>query len=350
MKAHLKLIILLSVIVLFSCGEGSKRKHNPDSGDMDYSKPMAWGHQQKINAFAENGDWKSCESLLRNSLERFEFTTENEQYFFLERADFKAIEQFHKYKNLIFLAALDSRGELAGFVKERLTKETSDSINESGVAIFAENNLWANDQIVVFIIAENSESLNKLIMLQSNEIFEQFYKKLVQRMNRQVYKRKVRTAESFRNLPWSMKIPENYVVFRNDSSNRFISFLARMNQSSDRYLAVYYEKMAENEVDKEWLVKTRKRIGEQYYEGDDFNDDHVRYKLTEIAGITAYSVMGRWQNYKHAIGGTFQAFAFYDEASKTAYLIDNSVYFPEGYKLDSLIELEVISQTFKINK
>jgi len=48
------------------------------------------------------------------------------------------------------------------------------------------------------------------------------------------------------------------------------------------------------------------------------------------------------------VGGAFQSFAFFDENSERAYLIDNSVYYPEGSKLEALIELEIISSSIVI--
>ena len=92
-------------------------------------------------------------------------------------------------------------------------------------------------------------------------------------------------------------------------------------------------------------------IGEKYYEGDKIDTVSLtifnNYKISKYRCI---KISGRWQNKNYFIGGAFQAFGIYDKETQTAYLIDNSVYFPDGKKLLSLIELEVISDTFIIKK
>ncbi|MCK5345363.1 MAG: DUF4837 family protein, partial [Candidatus Heimdallarchaeota archaeon] len=92
----------------------------------------------------------------------------------------------------------------------------------------------------------------------------------------------------------------------------------------------------------------RKNISWKYYDEDEFFDKDIRIQPYEIGSYQGWKFSGRWQNKKYAVGGAFQSFAFYDEAAKKAYLVDNSIYFPEGYKLAGLIETEVISQTIKI--
>ena len=74
----------------------------------------------------------------------------------------------------------------------------------------------------------------------------------------------------------------------------------------------------------------------------------MRTEKAKIAGHNGWKISGMWINKKYTVGGAYQTFAFYDERTKRAYLIDNSVYFPEGYKLDALIELEVISNTLRL--
>ncbi|MCK5050398.1 MAG: DUF4837 family protein, partial [Candidatus Cloacimonetes bacterium] len=88
----------------------------------------------------------------------------------------------------------------------------------------------------------------------------------------------------------------------------------------------------------------------KYYDEDEFFDRDVRMEKFKLAGYQGWRLTGRWQNKKHSVGGAFQSFAFYDETNGLAYLIDNSVYHPEGEKLEALYELEIISNTLKLKE
>ncbi len=310
---------------------------------------MSWGHKQSIYVFADDAVWKYAEKPLRESLERVTFTTDNEQYFELERIDFSKLEQFYKFNNLIFFCDISSQGEVAQYVNSIMGEKVLEEVKENRVGIYPQTNLWANDQFVLFLLGENEENLLRLNILQAEKIFTLFKQKLYDRIEEQLYKFATYASSTFSGYPWQIKLPKYYLVYKEDRPANFISFLARSKDKADRYVAVYYEKMAKELFTREWLKEKRASLVWNYYEEDEFKDKDVRIENYEIAGRKGFKLSGRWQNMKYLVGGAFQSFAFYDEPSGCAYLIDNSVYYPEGSKLNSLMELEVISNSLKIN-
>ena len=99
------------------------------------------------------------------------------------------------------------------------------------------------------------------------------------------------------------------------------------------------------------MLKTRDKIGKSFYEGDKIDDLSLTIRRKyKIGNYKCIKINGRWQNEKYYIGGAFQSFGIYDDKTGTAYLIDNSVYYPQGKKLLSLVELEVISSTFQVKE
>ena len=340
-----KYILFISLLILFACTKETTQKHTKMK-KLDPKKPYAWGKNQTIYVFADNSVWKYAEKHLRKSLERFQFTTTNESYFELKRADYNAIDQFYKFNNLIFLCDLQSDAPVSDHVKSIMNDTIKEDVSTNNVGMYPIENLWANDQYVLFLIGDNEENLLKLTILQSEKIFELFKEKLIDRIALSLYQQKVYSDNSFKKYPWNAKIPKKYVVFKED--NHFISFLSRLSEHPDKFFAVYYEEMLENKVTKDWLIEKRKKIFWKYYDEDTFSLEDIRqerYKLKDFAGV---KISGRWQNRKLVAGGAFQTFAFYDKNTKTAFIIDNTVYFPQGDKLKALLELEVISNTFKI--
>ncbi|MDY6915874.1 MAG: DUF4837 family protein [Candidatus Cloacimonadota bacterium] len=344
-----KLIVLfLLTLFLLSCTNRSEDTYKPDIGKTDPRKPRAWGHKQTIYVFADDNVWKYAKQHLEDSLERYVFTNRNEKYFTLQRAPYEKIEQFHKFNNLIFFCDMQSNKPVSVFVKDKMGSQVEKDIQENSVGMYPIENLWANDQYVLFLVGNNEENLLKFNILQSNKIFELFQEKLYDRIARQIYNSKVYPESEFREFPWHLKIPINYVLYKKDLQNNFISYLGRSLNRSDRYVSVYYEKMPADSLNRKWIRKKRAELAWEYYDEDKFSKDTTQMSLYKLGNHKGWKLWGRWQNEKHMVGGAFQTFAFYHEPSKTAYLIDNSVYYPEGEKLKELIELEVISRTIKI--
>ena len=91
---------------------------------------MSWGHRQTIYVFADDNIWKYAEKSLRETLERFQFTTENEPYFELKRAT--NIEQFYKFNNLLFLGDMQSDGEISTYIRDMIGNQIETELNEIG--------------------------------------------------------------------------------------------------------------------------------------------------------------------------------------------------------------------------
>ena len=347
----MKIIIkLLFITLLFSaCGKDNK-KYNPDQRYQDPRKPLAWGDQKKIYGFAGDKAWKYSQNFLSKSLERYQFTTTNEQFFEFVREKHEKLDVYYKYKNLVFLCNLKGKDKISQYVKGILSPKTKEIIKKDSARIIVKRDLFANNQIIVFAVGNNLENLLKYLYIKREKIFEEFKSELFQRIKRQIYKIDTIPQSSFSHLPWEMKIPKNYVVFRQDPENNFISFLKRLRETPDRYIAVYYEKMDKNKIGKEWLIKKRRRIFKRYYEGDDFKKEDIRQEVVNFADRKAFKISGRWQNEQYIVGGAFQAFAFYDQKRKLAFIVDNSVYYPEGDKIEALIETEIISRTIKLKE
>ena len=344
------LAILILIIFLIGCSKESSQQNvnNIKQKKIDIKKPMSWGHKQTIYVFADDNVWKYAERYLRNTLERYYFTTENELYFDVKRVPLDKLEQFYKFNNLVFLADLESNAPVSTYVKTIMGSKVKAEIAEKSVGMYPKENIWARDQYVLFLLGDNERNLLNLNINMANETFQLFKQKLYERITFLVYKTETYTKSTFDNYSWEMDLPKSYTVYKQDDENNFISFLARLRNKPDRYISVYSEKMIENKLDGNWLKEKRAELTWKYYDEDEFFEKDIRIQPFEIGSYQGWKLSGRWQNKKYAVGGAFQSFAFYDEVTKKAYIVDNSIYFPEGFKLAGLIETEVISQTIKI--
>lgn len=358
MKIKILLISLvaLSLLLLLSCSEKKQGKvvspsQNKDNQNVyDPRKPMSWGKDQVIYVFADPDIWKASEYDIKNSLERPFYTSENEKLYEVVHGDVKALDQFYKYKNLLFLCDMSSNQPVSEYIKKIMNEQMKEMLTKNPSLMFAKHNMFANEQFVVFLISNSKDQLIKSAFTNSNEMFYHFRQKFVQRLEYRQNKLKALPDKYFKDFPFTMRIPENYVVYKSLPNENFISFIWRSREDQklnpDKYISVYYEKSDHREVSKEWIHKTRAKVAWKFYDEDEMNEPDLQWGLFRFLDYPAWYMSGRWQNKKYFIGGAFQSIAFYDEKAKANFLIDTSVYFPQGQKLKYLMELESIAKSF----
>lgn len=343
------ILTLFCIIFLVGCG-GSQS--DDTTRKTDVSKPRSWGQSEFIFIFADDNVWSSVEYGILRSLEREFLTTKNEKLFTVRRVPISEIEKNYRFANLLFFCDASSDAPTSKYVKEILPSQVSALSDSIPSNMLIANDLWAQDQMVVFLIGKDMESLLNCTAQHLNTIFEIFQEKEYERIHKTVYRPGLNEEEisyQKQHYPWHIKLPKHYMVFRRDDANNFVSYLLRVQDHPDRFLAVYWEEMPENNVTKEWLWEKRLEIGKTYYEGDTFSSQDVVQSKAKFLGYDAFKLSGRWQNPEYFIGGALTSFAFYEPEQKIAYLIDNMVYYPQGDKLRVLMGLEVISKTFTPN-
>jgi hypothetical protein len=350
MKCRYVIFILLILVI---CGCNSKSDRYTKYNDLqDSRKPISWGQDRVIYVFADDPVWLYAEKPIRKTLERSRFTNINESYFEVRRADIKNISQFYRFRNLVFFANTESNLPVSAFVKHTLPEKKVKEIQQNHVGLFKDENLWANDQEVVFIGGDNLHDLIRLESLQEETIFQIFSERLFHRVAYRVYQMPVLDASFFDGYPFTLQVPILYKLYKKDIPGRFISFLYRnLHESTDNpdeYIAAYYEMMDTNHIDKNWLIKKRSELAWKYYDEDEFKEEDINISKTVFNNKEAWEISGRWQNKKYMIGGAFKSIAFWDSTKKTAILIDNTIFYPEGEKLTYLLELEAISHSFKM--
>lgn len=115
----------------------------------------------------------------------------------------------------------------------------------------------------------------------------------------------------------------------------------------DKYISVYYEPMSEKQSDLNWLIAKRQEIGKKYFEGDEFDPELVRKEPFTFKKHPGYR-LGCLEKYEICNRRRLSKLWLFGMKTKTAYIVDSSVYFPAGDKLPILVELYVISNSLEI--
>jgi hypothetical protein len=350
-KLFLLALVLIGLAGCFKTKAPSDR-YTAFDNLIDHAKPLAMGDDRDVHVFCDPANWKALEPFIRSGIEREVPIVYPEKYFNLILTDVKEAGALAKYKNILYIGDLASSAAVSTHMKSVLAQDFITRVQNSGGDLFVAKNHSSRDQIVLFLLGKDALSLSKIGALQADPIFGLLLRRFAERQGYYAYQGKVLPSSFFEPYPFSLHIPDTYRIYSNDRSGNFLSFLYRARMQNreipDKYVSVYHESMPENKLDLNWLLSKRKELGIKYFEGDEFDADLIRKEPFRFGAYEGYRLLGAWKNMKHAIGGGFQSFAFWDAKTKTAYLIDNSVYFPAGDKLPILVELYTISNSIQI--
>ena len=348
---NLLLVIVIS-FALFSCSREDKSYYAKRKVNVDHKKPLSWGHQQKLYVFADDTTWKNHGEDIVKALGKTYATTENEQYYEVLRADINKIEQFYKFKNLVFITPLTSQDPVSKYLNESFNSDFVQSVIDKRIGLFIKRNYWANDQLISFILSDSNASIDKYLSKMLDTSFIKFKEILHKRIGQKAYGYKSDPISKKRTgnneLPYELMLPRNYKYFR--GGKNFQSYVARLRDRPDKVIGIYYEKTNDITDLQDWMLKTRQRIGMDIYEGDSLIVNSLKMSKININGLDMMKLNGRWENNRILVGGAVQFYGYYDQKNETAYLIDNYVYFPQGKKLPAMIELEEVTKSFSIKE
>ena len=350
--AHLSLM-LLAMLLLLSCraSQDAATRYTAFDDLLDHSKPIAFGEDEDIYVFCGQEVRAKLEPIILASLEREIALVYNEKYFRVIFSDIKEMDRLMRFKNLLFIGTIEEGDPVSRYLQKALDPKLQARIRQSTGEIFLNRNRFVKDQLIVQVIGLDNDRLTDLFTLSANRVFDLFLDRYTKRLAYQTYQTKVIEPDFFDLYPFSLKIPNNYQLYANDKNNRFLSFLYRAripnSKHPDKFISVYYEPMEQNTLDEKWLLDTRKHIGKVQF-GDSLNVENLRTESFKYAGYQGFRLSGAWINLEKYAGGAFQSYAFWDEKTCQAYLVDTMTFFPEGDKLPVLMELFMIASTLKV--
>lgn len=354
MKKYI-LPMLALLLALAGCGRESAASNRYEKHDrlINPAKPIAYGEDYEVHIFADGANLDAVKRPLESSLGREVTVVVEEKYFSVNFQEAKALSDFKPYKNLIFCGTLAGKDPVSLHITKTLAPKLVSAAEASGAELFVISNHYSRDQLILYLLAKDPSTLAKLAEDRSDQIFGYLLERFRRRLAMAAYQNPVIGEEFFANRPFTIKIPNIYRLWKDEKSGRFLSFVFQPTKPSrtkpDKYISVYYEPMPVNQVTPEWIYKTRQELGQKFMQGDYILNNKYRTEPDSIAGFKGLRMMGHWGNKEGGgFGGGFQTWAFWHAPTKTAWLVDNIVFFPDGWKLPTLLELGMISQSLEI--
>ena len=333
----------------------TEKDYMPVANFTDISKPVSYGNHQDIYVFSNQ---TLDENTLNIMKQQFGYPTEGaqkERTFQLIWKSFSDFEELKKAKNIMFVCNMDIPSSFTAFISSKIPQDKLDSVLQGASSILTYQNEWSDDQLVTFILSNNENSLDNIIVSRIANLYLDYEKRFLQRMTRRVYYRGTLKDNFFADYNYNVTLPSTFQIYKEIKEENMISFIYRYKKKAtvlpDKYLTVYQENMDKDEVTESWFRKTRSKIGDTVLDGDEI--DWLRTRLMPKTFTTwnnekylGYVLEGAWENTRTNMGGSFKSYAFFDDQTNAAYFIDTAVYYPAGTKIPYITELEGIAKSF----
>jgi len=313
----------------------------------DY-KPASFGDFEKIVVFADTILYQQVQTELEQTFDQFIYTPHSERSFYL---DLQPLEMFDTYKtrrNLLFLGLLDGQDQVSKFVKSALSLQAQENVKNGDVFEIFREDLFATEQEVIFLPANDAGMLRKNLSDRKDIIFNRLNSSYFSRLKNAMFmKGEQLIIEEYlvQEYGWKIRIQHDYQIVKEVEDKSFVWF-RRLNP--DRCLFIYRFPFKKLDEEGSWLYHTRDSLATVYFEGDsiDIADSYIQF--LEFQGRNAIKLTGIWQNHQLYIGGPFRTYAFSDENEKYIYIIDISSTAPGHRKKPYIDQLEVMANTFQI--
>lgn len=269
--------------------------------------------------------------------------------------DFKNI--FKRYRNILILSDLSDSSMLtqitkSNFNEEQLNKALTDTTYQMG----KKNNIWANNQLVVFLFAPNGQQLqsnviNKAELIKNiflkNELNKYFdavisvgiHKEIMQKINHR--------------FGWHLNIPQDYFIALDNDE---VLWLRKETEEISFNILIHEQDLIGDEFENR-AIELRNYVGKKYISSAIKNSYMItdstlpiESELISFNGISAYQSRGLWRLENDFMGGPFVSYYFENSAKHKSYLIDLFIHAPGSKKKPQIRRLEALVAMMNINK
>lgn len=282
--------------------------------------------------------------------------------------------QIQKQHSVLFVAPFTNQTPVGQFLRARIDSTGLVGIADGGRGVFLRPDLWANEQLVVYVTGQDEAAVVRQIEQYANEIQTGFNLVNRQRLRRDMFERRQQVdieEELLEQHGFAVNVQHDYVKVQDTTfstthgtEGTFVRFRRFAGQDSWRDFFVYYESdptFARLHPDS--VLALRNRLTHTFIRGTSdtvfvhtFDSNPVlRPIVTDTVTLNnrfALETRGTWHLREETgrsagLGGPFLNYAFYEETSGRFYLIDGMVFAPPYDKREFLRQIEVIAHTFR---
>ncbi|MCH7763167.1 MAG: DUF4837 family protein [Candidatus Marinimicrobia bacterium] len=313
-------------------------------------KPMAKGADDELIVLTAFEDKEAALSILRQIFSDTLYTPAPEPYYKTKFVRPSEIENVKSHPNLIVISVNnDLTNPGTRLVKQLLTEKTYTDSKSGKTSFILSKNVYAEKQTMLVISGTSPEALVEKAQEIGEKIFNQFDQQFIDRQSRFLFKRarkKELEEEIFNKFGFGLKIPWGFSVVK-DSADINLFWIGRENPF--RWIVVHWEDgmVIKDQEDADHFSR---EIPKRFF-------DHIRYvdykfsiKPVIFNDWSGWRMTGLWESVEEAQGGPFIAYTFYDGITDRTYYIHTLIFSPGLDKYLLLRRLDIIAQTFYVEK
>lgn len=325
----------------------------------DDKKP-AVGAEDDIYVVADSAEYYNLEASLLTVFSKVIYTPQPEILFNLKRKSLTDLENLKSFKNLIIIAPLNSNSETSKYINSILDPKVKQLVERDSVSVINKYDMWAEDQLVMFLTAPTLNKLNKDILEQSDNLLHYFQKESDNRLFKSLYnpryEKKDIEAKMLKDYGWMLYVQADYYLALNLPEDHFVWLRRAPGSDMERWIFIYWMNNASPEdLNADSVIAIRNRLTKKFYRTSDdksyveISDDYRTTKEVNFSGRYALMTQGLWRMDDKSMGGPFINYIFYDTKTKRVYMLDGSIYAPKYYKKTLIQQVDVILHSFMTN-
>ncbi|MFC1725356.1 DUF4837 family protein [candidate division KSB1 bacterium] len=337
MKTKNLLFLILIMGLVLECGQFKRR---------------ARGDFNALSVICSLEDWVEIKDLIGETFEKEVSVPQTEKTMLVYHTEPEQWALRKKERNIVFISTLNSSGTMRTFIEGMLSAESRKGVEEGEYFYFLKEDVWANGQSVLFLVAKDMETLKSKIIENKYLLYSLVESKVREWVSYSIYHLGYNEEENaylLENNNFTFNVPYDYHKFMNEEENFFLF----RKWEPDRMIFFYFQDAGtDSKVDSLWVLNTRDDLCSKYF--DEAVVDRVNIGInSEVVGFLgrkAIRTSGLWKNDKKIIGGPFINYSFFDEEESKIVMIDLAVFNPNiqsSSKAPYLRQLEVIARTFK---
>ena len=332
MKKYI-LPVLLSLFVLFSCGD---------------HKPLAGGSDIAIMTLVNDDLWDYIQEDLRSRVEYEIRTPQIEQLFYFSRFQPEDYRQYRDDKLVLLIATLDGKDRISKFIQASLSESVREQVASGERVFFHEYNKFARRQTYMLLLANNREEMLEYIKEGGGAaLYQAVNKGFLSSQFEQLYhtaEEKALSDALFDQYGFSFRLPLDYQILEVDTA-RNILLLGRARPQRN-ILVYWYEGGFNRVIDQEWALRMKYWLMQNMMDRIYVEKSYARYRTVEWGGVIVHNIRGLWGHPTKLLGGPFSLFYFYDGVTNRTYIIDCMLFAPGESKAVYLRQMEIIASTF----
>lgn len=338
MRRKLTIITSLLFIIIVFCGCDVK-------GD-------AVGSYRKLPVLIDDEEAPELLPLLSEAVEREIITPRHEKFFELHLVDSTRYAWLKNARTSIIIGSLESPGPAGNLIRRSLTPDAVKAIQSNMRWIIVKEDLWAGDQMVVFLTAPTEEALSVQLDLFGDDVFNLINNSVNERVSEWLYSRAFGESERYeledsiaRNYGFAIRVPKFWEWEKGSGEE---DFLWLRTTEPERWVFVWHCDMDTSmNYDIAWWRHIRDSLCAIYYEGDSVAEHYMNLEGAKIGGRPAVEIRSLWENTRKHHGGPIVSYVLSDHITQRVFIIDGAVFAPVIEKEPYLRHVEIVCKSFR---